>query len=275
MERAAGGIGLHVNADKTEYMSFNQRGGISTLKRGPLKLVEKFTYLGSSVSSTENDINTCLAKAWTANDRLSVIRKSDLTDQIKHVFFQSAVVSILLYGCTTWRLTKRFEKKLDGNYSRMLRVVLNKFLKQHPTKQQLYGHLLPIMNIIQIRRDRYAGHCWRSKEELISNVLPWIPSHGRPALTYIQQLCANTGCSTEDLPGAMDDRDEWRERVREINASSVTWWWLFTLYVLITHTLRFLSLFLSGHSIYIYIYIYIYILGALVFEDTTFESSVL
>ena len=82
LERAASGIGLHVNADKTEYMCFNQRD-ISTLKSGPLKLVDKFTYLGSSVSSTEKDINTRLAKAWTAIDSLLVIRKSDLTDKIK------------------------------------------------------------------------------------------------------------------------------------------------------------------------------------------------
>ena len=61
-ERAAGGIGLYVNADKTVYMCFKQRDSISTLKVGPLKLVDKFTYLGSSFSSTENDINTRLAK---------------------------------------------------------------------------------------------------------------------------------------------------------------------------------------------------------------------
>ena len=73
LERAADGISLDVNADKTEYVWFNQRGDISTLKGGPLKLVVKFTYLWSSVLSTENDINTWLAKAWTAIDRISVI----------------------------------------------------------------------------------------------------------------------------------------------------------------------------------------------------------
>ena len=80
LEQAAGGIGLHVNADKTEYMCFNQRGDISTLKGGPLKLVDKFIYLGSSVSSTENDINMQQAKVWTAIDRVSVIWNSDLTN---------------------------------------------------------------------------------------------------------------------------------------------------------------------------------------------------
>ena len=145
LERAAAGIGLHVNAHKTEYICFNQTGDISTLKGSHLKLVDKFTYLGSSVSLTEIDINTQQAKAWAANDSLSVIWKSDLTNKMKRTFFQAAVVSIPLYGCTTWTLTKRMEKKLDSNYTRMLRAILNKSWRQHPTKQQLYGHLPPDM----------------------------------------------------------------------------------------------------------------------------------
>ena len=143
LERAAAGIGLHVNANKTEYMCYNQTGNIATLDGASLKLVDKFTYLGSSVSSTEKDIDTRLTKAWTAIDRLSIIWKSDLTDKMKRSFFQAAVVSILLYGCTTWTLTKRLERKLDGNYTRMLRAVLNKSWRQHPTRHQLYGHLPP------------------------------------------------------------------------------------------------------------------------------------
>ena len=130
------GIGLHVNAHKTEYMCYNQTGNIATLDGTSLKLVDKFTYLGSNVSSTEKDIDTRLTKAWTAIDRLSIIWKSDLTDKMKCSFFQAAaaVVSILLYGCTTWTLTKRLERKLDGNYTRMLRAVLNKSWRQHPTR---------------------------------------------------------------------------------------------------------------------------------------------
>ena len=176
-----------------------------------LKLVDKFTYLGSSVSSTETDINTRLAKAWIAINRLSIIWKSELTDKIKHSLFQAVVVSILLYGCTTWMLTKHMEKKLDGNYTRMLQAILNKSWRKHPTKQQLYGHLPPVLKTIKVRRTRHAGLCWRSKDELISDILLWIPSHGRakagqPAWTYIEKLCAYTGCSSENLPEAIDNR---------------------------------------------------------------------
>ena len=89
---------------------------------------------------------------------------------------QAAVASILLYGCTTLTLTKRLEKKLDGNYTRMLRAILNKSWRQHPTRHQLYGHLPSITKTIQVRRTRNAGHCWRSRDELISDVLLWIPT---------------------------------------------------------------------------------------------------
>ena len=211
-------------------MCYNQTGDITTLDRASLKLVDKFTYPGSNVTSTEKDIDMWLTKACTAIDRLSIIWKSDLTNKMKCSFFQAVVVSILLYGCTTWTLTKRLKKKLDGNYTRMLKAIWNKSWRQHPTRHQLYGHLPSIMKTIQVRRTRHAGHCWRSKDELISDVLLWIPAYGqakagRPARTYIQQLCEDTGCNPEDLPEAMNDREKWRERVRDIRAGGTTWWW--------------------------------------------------
>ena len=230
LERAAARIGLHVNAHKTEFMCYNQTSDITTLDGTPLKLVDKFTYLGSSVSSTEKDIDTQLTKAWTAIDKLSIIWKSDLSDKMKCSFFQAAVVSILLYGCTTWALTKRLEKKLDGNYTRMLRGIFNKSWWQHPTRHQLYGYLTPITKTLQVRRTRHAEQCWRSRDELISDVLQWTPTYGRakagrPARTYTQQQCEDAGCSPEGQPEAMNDRKKCRERVRDIRACGTTWWW--------------------------------------------------
>ena len=123
-------------------------------------------------------------------------------------------MSILLYGCTTWTLTKRLEKKPEDNYT-----ILDKSWRQHPTNHQLYGHLPSITKTIQVRRTRHAGHCWRSRDELISDVLLWTPTYGRvkvgrPARTYIQQLCEDTGCSPEDQPEAINDREKWGERER-------------------------------------------------------------
>ena len=101
----------------------------------------------------------------------------------------------------------------------------------HPTRHQLYGHLPPIMKTIQARRTRHAGNCWRSKDELISDVLLWTPriwpSKSRMTSLNIQQLCEDTGCSPEDLPEMMNDREKWRETIRDICASGTTlWWWL-------------------------------------------------
>ena len=115
----------------------------------------------------------------------------------------------------------------------MLRAILNKSWRQHPTRYQLYGHLPPITKTIQARRTKHAGHCWRSRDELIRDVLQWTPTYGRakagrPARTYIQQLCEDTGCSPEDLLEAMNDREKWRERVRDTRASGTTWWWWWT-----------------------------------------------
>ena len=170
-----------------------------------------------------------LQRPWTVIDKLSIIWKSNLNDKIKRSFFQATVVSILLYGCTTRTLTKRLEKKLGGNYTRMLRAILNMSWRQHPTRNQQYSHLPPITKTIQVRRTRHAGHCWPSRDELIIDVLLWTPTYGRakagrPARTYIQQLGEDTGCSPEDLPEEMNDREMWRDRVRDFRANGTTWW---------------------------------------------------
>ena len=96
----------------------------------------------------------------------------------------------------------------------------------HPWRHQLYGHLPPITKTI-----RHAGHCWNSWDELLSDILQWYPTYDRakavrPARTYIQQLCEDTGCSPEDLPAAMNDREKWWERVRDIRAGGTTRCWM-------------------------------------------------
>ena len=85
LEWAAAGV--YQYTQEGIYVCFNQTGDIFTLNSSSLKLVNKFIYRGSSVSSTETDIDTRLAKAWTAIDRLLVIWKSDLTNEMKHSFW--------------------------------------------------------------------------------------------------------------------------------------------------------------------------------------------
>ena len=123
-------------------------------------------------------------------------------------------------------LTKRTEKKLDGNNTRMLQAILNKSWRQHTTQQKQCGYQPAITKTIKIRRTRHAGHRWRSRDNLsTSGVFLWTPSHGRaktglPVQTYMQKFSADTVYSPEDLPEAMDDREFWRERFRDIRAGA-------------------------------------------------------
>ena len=129
------------------------------------------------------------------------------------------------------------EKKLVGNYTKMLRailVVVKPGGKPHKAPSiwatKYMGHLLPITKTIQVRRTRHAVYCWRNRDEFISDVLLWTPLHGRAkagrtARTDIQLLSDDIGCSPADLPEAMNDMEKWRERVRDIHVGGTTRWW--------------------------------------------------
>ena len=132
----------------------------------------------------------------------------------------------LLIQCKYWQENKtwwQLHKNTTSNIEPVLEATPQKIAAIRPPTTH--------HETIQVRRTRHAGHCWRSKDELISDILLWTPSHGRakagrPARTYIQQLCADTGCRLGDLPGAMDDCDGWVERVWEIRGGSAIWWGL-------------------------------------------------
>ena len=122
-----------------------------------------------------------------------------------------------LNGEKAWR---QLHKNVASNIEHVMETALRKAaaIRTPTTHHKNY----------QNRRTRHVGHCWESRDELVSDVLLWTLSHGRakagrPARTYIQQLCAHTGCSPEHLPKAMDDREVWRERVRNIRADSATY----------------------------------------------------
>ena len=150
LEQAAKGTGLYMNSDKIEFMHFNSDFAIFPLNGKPLKFVDKSNTL-YAISHLPKGMSTFISQVWIAIDRLSIIWKSDLSDEIKWKFFQVIAISVLLFGCTTLLITKCTEKKFDGNDTRILHVVLIKSWKQHPPKQQLYSHLPPILQIIKER----------------------------------------------------------------------------------------------------------------------------
>ena len=192
IEIAAEEVGLYVNASKTEYICLNedQSAGLKSIKDEDIKRVSDFKYLGSYIASTEKDVKVRLAKAWTALNGMNKIWKSTLPDKLKRNFFRATVESVLVYGATTWTLTKTLEKQLNGAYTRMLRAALNKPWQDHPTRNELYGDLPLLSDTIRQQSLRFAGHCWLNKSELAADLLLWNPSHGkrqggRPKQTYI------------------------------------------------------------------------------------------
>ena len=102
----------------------------------------------------------------------------------------------------------------------MLRVVLNISWREHPTKERLYGKLPPLSSTIIKTRMRFAGHVFRNKDELASEVITWQPRRGRsnigrPHKTYYQQLVEDACCqTTQELETLMADRNIWREKIR-------------------------------------------------------------
>ena len=111
---------------------------------------------------------------------------------------------------------EKARRQLLKNAARNIEQVLEATPHKTPT-------IRPPTFLHEVRRTRHVRHCWKSKDELISNVLLWTPTYGRAkagrqARTYIQLLCEDTGCSPEDLPETMNDKEEWRERVSVLAA---------------------------------------------------------
>ena len=192
-----------------------------------IKKPQDFKYLGSLIASTEHDINVRIGKAWAALNQMNNIWNSKLSKNLKRNFFRATVESVFVYGAITWTLTTKLEKKTDGAYTRMLRAALNVSWKEHLTNKELYGKTPKVTSSIREQRLRFTGHCWRSKKDLICDILLWLPKHGkrsrgRPAKTFVDQLVDDTECNVDELMNAMNDRDEWKLRVNECRASS-TW----------------------------------------------------
>ena len=222
VESEAAKVGLAVNAKKTEFMAFNfsEPIEIKTIGGSKLKEVLNFKYLGGWMNSTENDFNIRKALAWSACNDLRKIWTSNLNRKIKIRLFRSTVEYVLLYNSETWTISKTLSKKIDGTYTRMLRMALNISWKAKLTNVELYGSLNKITTVIRERRLRIAGHCVRHKEEMANRLVLWQPTtgqrrRGRQSVSYVDCLLEDTGAdNTNEMEAMMMDRELWRGNVR-------------------------------------------------------------
>ena len=226
LESAAKCVGLNFNESKTEYINKTSdlTTQLKTLSGYILKCKDDYKYLGSFISSSEKDFNARKGMAWSACNNLHKIWTSKLHVSIKIQLFKTLIVPILLYGCETWTLSKRMEKRLDGVYTRLLMRVQNLSWKRHPTKQVIYGDLPPVSSIVRSKRAQFAGHCFRATTEIISSLVLWKPkSVGRRSrkLSFVDTLKRDTNLQDQDLKTAMLDRECWREIVKSIVSTAV------------------------------------------------------
>ena len=227
LEQASNCVGLYLNEKKTEYInkcSSDSDFVIKTINNTLLNMVSDYVYLGSFISSSEKDFLTRKGKAWAACNAMNKIWSSDLDRDFKLKIFKAAIEPILLYGSETWTLSKKLEKRLDGTYTRLLMRVQNISWKSHHTKVYIYNNLPPVSSLVQARRVRFAGHCFRADQEVISELLLWKPfsrsKRGR-RLTYPDVIARDVGLKQEDLRTAMLDREVWRGFVDAIVSTSV------------------------------------------------------
>ena len=218
VEVQCGKIGLKINAKKTKTMVFNITDPVTiyTQDGSELEIVTDFKYLGSLTESTESDIRARKASAWRACNKLKKIWKSALSRSFKIRLFQAVVESVLVYGSEAWTLTASLERQLNGCYTRLLRCALNIDWRDHITNEVLYGDLPPLSTKLRSRRLQFAGHCFRAKDEAVSKVILWTPTHGqksrgRPATTYVDLLTSDTGLRVEELETSMMERCVWRD----------------------------------------------------------------
>ena len=222
VETEAAKIGLHLNAKKTEVMTFNYEDPVEvfTLNGSKVKVVDNFKYLGGWMASSEKDFNVRKALAWSACNNLTKIWSSQLSRNFKVRLFRATVETVLLYNSETWTINKALKKKIDGTYTRMLRMALNVSWKMHITNEILYKNLPKVSQTINKRSLRLAGHCVRHEEEIANQLVLWEPTRGprrrgRQAVTYVDYLKSITGLDdANDLRTAMLNRDEWRNRFK-------------------------------------------------------------
>ena len=168
------------------------------------------------MQNSEKDFEIRKALAWSSCHKLKKIWKSKLSRKTKIKLFIATVESILLYGSEAWTLTKSLMKRINGCYTKMLRMCLDISWEQKLPNEQLYQDLPAVTEKIKTRRMKLAAHCLRHPDTIASKFVLWEPtkgqrSRGRPRITYIDNLKSDAGLTeVAELRSLMIDREGWR-----------------------------------------------------------------
>ena len=207
-------VGLEVNTMKTVQMRLNIPEDFNaphlTIDGEKVEVVQDFKYLGSHMNSDVKDIEARIALAWGAFHKLEKILTSRHVGVMLRVrFFNAACVSILLYGCESWLVTKSLSIKLDvfarKCYRRMIGVVQS---EDRMTNKDLYDRVqsAPISTLIRHRQMSFTGHCLRMNQDEPANIYMLYTSNvrasnrrGRPRMSYLDQMSTYMGYDRKSI----------------------------------------------------------------------------
>jgi hypothetical protein len=229
-------VGLVINAEKTEYMAFNQppEDQVLVLNGRPLKQVSDFQYLGSKMSSSANDFKRRKGLAWSAFwDMGKIWRARHVSTKLKINIFKASVLSIFLYGSETWIISADMANKINSFATSCYRIMLGvRRIDKVPndTIYQVTGEK-PLLVAVQQRQLRWVGHALRRDPFEPSNIFALYepaPSHGRihagrPATSFRQYIASllTTASASKDLTAKQiaemaNNRDLWAKRIADI-----------------------------------------------------------
>ncbi|KAI8480549.1 hypothetical protein Bbelb_417290 [Branchiostoma belcheri] len=209
-------LGLVISVPKTEYMTINCN------PQPPLEVYD-FRYLGSMMASSKTDLARRKALAWTAFWKLQKIwRNPTFPTATKIKLFNVTCVSVFLYGCKTWVLTRDMEDKINSFATSCLRIMLNIKRIDHVSNRELYKatNTQPLIFRVRQRQLRFIGHALRMPvEEPLRSYALYVPPHGRRRpgrqrmsyLTYIQNMLGDTegDLSPDNIAALAADRRSW------------------------------------------------------------------
>ena len=233
--RVAQRVGLKVNSQKTKVIRINSRNyDIIYIDGEEVEDVDKFVYLGATLTKSEGgmgDMKNRISKGRNANRHLSKICNSNkIKRTTKLKLYKSLVLSVLLYGSETWKMTKGDERKLNTFQTKCLRIIMKIKWQEHISNEKLLirTKMEKLNTIIMKRRWRFNGHTLKGKPASIcSTTLTWAPEgkrkRGRPKTTWRRTVEKERNLagwrSCADARAATVDKSEWRHSVEALCAT--------------------------------------------------------
>ena len=225
LQRSAAAYGMEISAEKSKVMvnSREDRTASITMDGKPLEAVDRFKYLGATLSSdgtSTAEIKTRIATATAAMTKLNKIWKSNILLRTKYRLYKSLVLSVLLYGCEAWTLLAETERKIEAFEFKCMRKILQISYREHKTNAYVLDRITSVLgpqesllSIVKKRKLGWFGHVTRHSgltKTILQGTVEGGRSRGRPRKSWSDNVKEWTRLSIPELVSKAADRPEWR-----------------------------------------------------------------